>query len=152
MKRYLLPLFSIFVLSFFIASCTGYSEKEKKTFDTEIQAFLKKSNLKLSKTSSGVYYKIVKKGEGKTILYGDKIRVMYKGKNMDGLIFDEKNTPIIYELKNLIPAWKEILVGQKTGSVFYIATPPQMGYGNEQAGEIPPNSCLFFDIKVMESL
>ena len=26
------------------------------------------------------------------------------------------------------------------------------GTGSEQAGEIPPNSCLFFEIKVMETL
>jgi FKBP-type peptidyl-prolyl cis-trans isomerase len=152
MNQLFRPLFLLIALSVALSSCTGYSEKEKEKFDQEIQNFLKKSNLSLSKTSSGVYYKLATKGTGKPILYGDKIRVMYKGKNMKGLIFDEKNTPIIYELKNLIPAWKEVLVGQNAGSVFYIATPPQMGYGSEQAGEIPPNSCLFFEIKVMETL
>ncbi len=152
MIRYNKQIFFLFGLLFFLTACTGYSASEKKKFDKELQVFMKKQNLKLTKTSSGVYYKIVTVGKGKNILYNDKIRVMYKGKKMDGTVFDEKNTPVIFNLRNLIPAWKEVLIGQPAGSVFYIATPPQMGYGSQQAGDLPPNSCLFFEIKVMSTL
>ncbi len=151
MKSILPQLFTAFSLVLIISSCTGYSNKEKEKFDQELKAFMKKENLKLSKSSSGVYYKVATKGSGRVIRYNDKIRVMYKGKLMDGTIFDEKNSPIEFNLKNLVPAWKEVLVGKNTGSVFYIATPPQMGYGSQDNGEIPPNSCLYFEIKVMES-
>ncbi len=145
----------IFSLLVTISSCTGYSKSEKKKFDKELQVFMKKENLQLIKTTSGVYYKVVtvgKVGDSRKILYNDKIRVMYKAKKMDGTIFDERNTPVTLDLKNLIPAWKEILIGKTAGSVFYIATPPQMGYGSQQAGDLPPNSCLFFEIKVMSTL
>lgn len=150
MRTTLQLTFLLFTL-FTINACTSYSKKEKAEFDKELQTFMKTENLKLNKSSSGVYYKVATQGKGKTILYNDKIRVMYKGKKMDGTIFDERNSPVEFNLKNLIPAWKEVLVGKKTGSVFYILTPPSMGYGSQEAGEIPPNSCLFFEIKVMEA-
>lgn len=145
--HFLFIAFSTLLLS----SCTGYSDKEQEVFDQKLQAFMKKENLKMTKSSSGVYYKVATKGSGRKIQYNDKIRVMYKGKLMNGTIFDEKNSPIEFHLKKLVPAWKEVLVGKNTGSVFYIATPPSMGYGSQDNGEIPPNSCLYFEIKVMES-
>ena len=115
---------------FVLSACTGYSDSQKKAFDEKLQVFMKKENLQLTKTSSGVYYKIVTKGKGSIIKYNDKIRVMYTGKNMDVTVFDEKTTPIEFNLKNLLPAWKEILIGQPAGSIFYIATPPQIIYSN----------------------
>jgi FKBP-type peptidyl-prolyl cis-trans isomerase len=144
---------TLFALTFVaLSACKGYSKKEKAKFDKELVTFMKKEHLVMTKSSSGVYYKVVTAGKGKKILYADKIRVMYKGRKMDGTIFDEKNSPIEFNIRGLIPAWKEVLVGRNTGSVFYIATPPSMGYGSQEAGEIPPNSCLFFEIKVMEAL
>lgn len=152
MKNTLSKIAFITLVLTVLSACTGYSKKDKQKFDKELKAFMKKEHLDLTKTSSGVYYKVVTPGKGKKILYNDKIRVMYKGRRMDGTIFDEKNSPVEFNLKNLIPAWKEVIVGKKTGSVFFIATPPQMGYGSQEAGEIAPNSCLFFEIKVMASL
>ena len=152
MNRSLKFLVALFSMVLILSACTGYSNSQKKAFDEKLQVFMKKENLQLTKTSSGVYYKIVTKGKGSIIKYNDKIRVMYTGKNMDVTVFDEKTTPIEFNLKNLLPAWKEILIGQPAGSIFYIATPPQMGYGSQQAGNLPPNSCLFFEIKVMSTL
>ena len=137
---------------FFLAACKGYSDPEKKVFDDKIQNYLKKKNLKMTKSSSGVYSRIEVQGSGKVIRYTDEIRVMYKGALLNGIVFDEKNSPVQMTLKNLIPAWKEVIVGQKSGSVFMIVTPPQMGYGSNPVGEIPENSCLSFEIKVMQTL
>tara|TARA_R110000737_G_scaffold345455_1_gene373979 strand:+ start:55371 stop:55823 length:453 start_codon:yes stop_codon:yes gene_type:complete len=133
-------------------ACKGYSDKEKKEFDEKIQKFIKKENLKLTKSSSGVYSSVIVKGKGKEIRYTDNIRVMYKGKLLNGIVFEERNSPVQMTLKNLIPAWKEVLIGKNTGSVFMIVTPPQMGYGSNPIGEIPENSCLFFEVKVLQTL
>jgi FKBP-type peptidyl-prolyl cis-trans isomerase len=137
---------------FFLTACKGYSDPEKKVFDDKIQNYLKKKNLKMTKSSSGVYSRIEVQGSGKVIRYTDEIRVMYKGALLNGIVFDEKNSPVQMTLKKLIPAWKEVIVGQKSGSVFMIVTPPQMGYGSNPVGEIPENSCLSFEIKVMQTL
>lgn len=145
--------FLFIVLSILLfTACKGYSTEEKKVFDEKIQKFIKKENLKLSKSSSGVYSSTIVKGKGKVIRYTDNIRVMYKGKLLNGVVFEEQNSPVQLTLKNLIPAWKEVLVGKNTGSVFMIVTPPQMGYGSNPIGEIPENSCLFFELKVMQTL
>lgn len=135
-----------------LTACKGYSKSEKESFDQKIQKYLKKQNLKMSKSSSGVYSRVEIKGTGKPIRYTDDIRVMYKGKLLNGVVFDEQNSPVQLKLKNLIPAWKEVLVGKNSGSVFMLVTPPQMGYGSNPNGEIPENSCLFYEIKVMQTL
>ncbi len=142
----------IFLTFLFLTACKGYSTKEKIAFDEKIQKYLRKENLKMTKSSSGVYSRTEVQGTGKTIRYTDDIRVMYKGKLLNGVVFDEQNSPVQLKLKNLIPAWKEVLVGKKSGSVFMLVTPPQMGYGSNPNGEIPENSCLFFEIKVMQTL
>lgn len=135
-----------------LTACKGYTKSEKETFDAKIQKYIKKENLKMSKSSSGVYSRVEIKGTGKPIRYTDEIRVMYKGKLLNGIVFDEQNSPMQLKLKKLIPAWKEVLIGKNSGSVFIIVTPPQMAYGSNPFGEIPENSCLFFEIKVMQTL
>jgi FKBP-type peptidyl-prolyl cis-trans isomerase FkpA len=147
-RNFLFIALSLFILS----ACKGYSDREKTEFDNEIQSFIKKKNLKMKKSSSGVYSRIEVKGSGKVIRYTDEIRVMYKGTLLNGVVFDEKNSPVQMKLKNLIPAWKEVLIGQNSGSVFIIVTPPQMGYGSNPIGEIPENSSMCFEIKVMQTL
>lgn len=146
--RYLIIILTLLLFS----ACKGYSKDQKREFDTKIQKFIKKENLKLSKSSSGVYSSVIVKGKGKIIRYTDDIRVMYKGKLLNNIVFDEQNSPVQLKLKNLIPAWKEVIIGQNSGSVFMIVTPPQMGYGSNPVGEIPENSCLFYEIKVMQTL
>jgi FKBP-type peptidyl-prolyl cis-trans isomerase len=144
--------FFITLILILLSACKGYTKSEKETFDAKIQKYIKRENLKMSKSSSGVYSKVEIKGTGKPIRYNDEIRVMYKGKLLNGIVFDEKNSPLQLKLKNLIPAWKEVLVGKNSGGVFILVTPPQMGYGSNAFGEIPENSCLFFEIKVMQTL
>jgi FKBP-type peptidyl-prolyl cis-trans isomerase FkpA len=132
-----------------VVACGDYSDADKTYFDKEIKTYLEKNNLKLDKSTSGVYYKVLAKGTGKEILYSDNIRFIYKGTLLNGEIFDQQYSPVEIPLKNLIPAWREVIPGLAEGTSIMIVTPPHMGYGGQETGKIPPNSCLVFDLTIL---
>jgi FKBP-type peptidyl-prolyl cis-trans isomerase FkpA len=135
-------------LLFIFASCDTYSDREIEGFDKEIQAYIKKNKLDLDVSPSGLYYKITKEGEGRMIQYTDSISISYKGKLLNGRIFDFTKEPLTFAVKGLIGGWKEALLSCKKGSEVVMIIPPQLGYGNHKLDDIPQNSILFFEMKV----
>jgi FKBP-type peptidyl-prolyl cis-trans isomerase FkpA len=135
-------------LLFVLASCKTYSDQELKGFDKEIQAFMKKNKLDLDASPSGLYFKITKEGEGRMIQYTDSVSISYKGKLLNGRIFDYTKVPLTFAVKGLIAGWKEALLSCKKGSEVIMIIPPQLGYGNHKLDDIPQNSILFFEMKV----
>jgi len=144
MKR----LLFIASLLFIFASCNTYSEQELEGFDKEIQAYIKKNKLDLDASPSGLYFKITKKGDGRLIRYTDSVSISYKGKLLNGRIFDYTKEPLTFAVKGLIGGWKEALLSCKKGSEVVMIIPPQIGYGNHKLDDIPQNSILYFEMKV----
>jgi FKBP-type peptidyl-prolyl cis-trans isomerase len=98
--------------------------KEIEGFDKEIQAYIKKNKLDLNASPSGLYYKITKEGEGRLIQYTDSVSISYKGKLLNGRIFDYTKEPLTFAVKGLIGGWKETLLSLKTTSDIGRALPP----------------------------
>lgn len=111
----------------------------------------KKSGVK--KTESGLLYKIEKVGEGQSPEPKDTVKVHYKGTLPDGTVFDssyDRKEPIEFQLNQLIPAWVEAIPMLKKGGKMEIVVPPALGYGDRQAGKIPANSTLKFEIELLD--
>lgn len=111
----------------------------------------KKAGVK--KTASGLLYKIEKAGEGDSPKATDTVKVHYKGTLTDGTVFDssyERKEPIEFQLNQLIPGWIEAIPMLKKGGKMEIVLPPQLGYGDRQAGKIPANSTLVFEIELLD--
>ena len=51
---------------------------------------------------------------------------------------------------DVIPGWELGFAGMKVGGVRTIVIPPELAYGANQAGPIPPNSTLIFTIELVE--
>lgn len=103
---------------------------------------------------SGVQYKIVRSGPATGLRPGpnDEVKVHYEGKLVSGFVFDssyERGVPASMPLQGLIPAWKEALQLMRPGDEWILYVPPEMGYGSEGAGQIPPNSVLVFRIELL---
>jgi len=108
-------------------------------------------------TPSGLKYLVVHQTKdslatqakaGKTVL------VHYTGFLSDGKIFDssiERNQPIQFQLGAgmVIPGWDEGIALMKVGDKLRLIIPPNLGYGNQSAGEIPANSTLLFDVELV---
>lgn len=106
---------------------------------------------------SGLQYKVVKAGDpsGPSPKPGDAIKVHYEGKLLDGTVFDssfQRGKPMLAPLGRLIPAWMEARPRMHPGDEWIIYVPPELGYGADGQGPIPPNSVLIFRIQLIGML
>lgn len=105
-------------------------------------------------TESGLQYKQLQAGTGTVHpKVADMVKVHYEGMLADGTVFDssvKRGEPITFGLERVIVGWKEglqlMVVGDKTR--FFI--PPSLAYGEQWAGDIPPNSALIFDVELLD--
>jgi FKBP-type peptidyl-prolyl cis-trans isomerase len=105
----------------------------------------------------GLQYKIVRSGPatGNKPHPQDEVKVNYEGKLVSGKIFDssyERGQPAAMPLDALIPGWIEALQLMRPGDEWVLYVPPELGYGAEGAGEIPPDSTLIFRIELINFL
>lgn len=107
----------------------------------------------VKKTASGLLYKIEKAGEGDSPKAADTVKVHYKGTLTDGTVFDssyDRGEPIEFQLNQLIPAWIEAIPMLKKGGKMEIVAAPELAYGDRQAGRIPANSTLKFEVELLD--
>lgn len=95
-------------------------------------------------------------GTGAEVRPGAKITAQYTGAVVaTGIIFEssiDSGQPITdYPLADLIKGWQEGLLGMKVNGQRRLLIPAQLAYGDRQAGEIPPNSDLVFDIILLDT-
>ena len=111
----------------------------------------KKDGVKTTKT--GLQYKILKTGTGKTPKDSDTVKVHYHGTLIDGTVFDssvERNDPVTFSVTGVIPGWVEALQMMKEGDKWQLVLPAKLAYGDQSAGEhIGPNSTLLFDVELL---
>lgn len=98
----------------------------------------------------------VKEGSGPAAKPGDLIIMEYTGKLDDGKVFDSNTAadkdPYSFVLGAgmVIKGWDEGVVGMKKGGIRKLDVPPAMAYGGQPMGDIPPNSTLHFEVKMLE--
>jgi FKBP-type peptidyl-prolyl cis-trans isomerase len=105
---------------------------------------------------SGLQYKVVTSGPaGPSPKPGDILKVHYEGTLVSGQVFDSsfaRNKPALLPLDGLVPGWMEALPKMKVGDEWMLYLPPDLGYGPEGQGPIPPNAVLIFRIKLLGML
>lgn len=111
----------------------------------------------MSVTSSGLYYKITKKTDGKAPVAGNEVLVHYVGKLIDGTEFDnsyKRGEPLPFPvgMGRVIKGWDEGIMLLKEGETATLLIPPALGYGaNGAGGVIPANAWLVFDVELVKS-
>ena len=96
-------------------------------------------------------------GTGKPARVGDQLSVHYVGRFTDGEVFDssvEKGVPFTFTLGEglVIEGWERGLLNMKVGGRRVLVIPPELAYGKEGRGPIPPDSTLIFEIELLEIL
>lgn len=94
-------------------------------------------------------------GEGEAAKAGDQLTVHYVGKIPDGTVFDESWSkgqpfPVTIGTGQVIKGWDEGLVGAKIGERRRLVLGADNAYGDQEAGEIPANSPLAFEVDVID--
>jgi FKBP-type peptidyl-prolyl cis-trans isomerase len=120
------------------------------------QAYLKANASKpgVHTTPSGLQYKVITEGKGKSPKATDTVMVNYRGTTIDGTEFDssyKRNEPISFPLNGVIPGWTEGVQLMKEGGKIQLYIPSNLAYGSAGAGGvIPPDSTLIFDIELLK--
>lgn len=103
---------------------------------------------------SGLQYKIIKSGTGKTPSAKDNVQVHYEGTLLDGTVFDssyKRGKPIDLNVTGVIKGWQEALQLMKEGDKWQLFIPSDLAYGSNGAGsKIGPNATLIFDVELIK--
>jgi FKBP-type peptidyl-prolyl cis-trans isomerase FklB len=127
------------------------SEKNRK----EGEEFLasNKSKEGVVALPSGLQYKILKTGDGPKPTAADTVVCNYKGTLIDGKEFDssyKRGQPATFPVGGVIKGWTEALQLMPVGSKWQLFIPPDLAYGDRQAGpDITPGSTLVFEVELM---
>jgi FKBP-type peptidyl-prolyl cis-trans isomerase len=94
-------------------------------------------------------------GTGAEAENGETLSVLYSGTLDDGKVFDASslhgNQPFSFVLgqQQVIEGWDLGVVGMKVGGKRELTIPPELGYGAQGQGPIPPNATLHFTITLL---
>lgn len=100
----------------------------------------------------------IEEGSGDAVVEaGDEIVIHYHGTLTDGTVFDssvDRGEPFQTQIGvgQVIQGWDEGVIGMKTGGKRKLTIPPNMAYGEQGVGSIPPNSTLIFEVELVEIL
>jgi FKBP-type peptidyl-prolyl cis-trans isomerase FklB len=127
-------------------------EKNLKEGEAFLAGNSKKEGVKT--TASGLQYKVLKAGTGKTPTAKDSVKVHYKGTLINGTVFDssiERGQPAEFGVTQVIAGWTEALQLIKVGDKWQLYIPGKLAYGERGAGEkIGPNTTLLFEVELLE--
>ena len=124
------------------------AEKNSKDGKTFLEANKKKPGVKT--LASGLQYKVIKSGTGKTPKAADTVKTNYRGTLIDGTEFDASEEPITFPVRGVIPGWTEALQLMKVGDKWQLFIPAELAYGAQgSAPVIGPNAVLVFDIELL---
>jgi FKBP-type peptidyl-prolyl cis-trans isomerase len=102
---------------------------------------------------SGLQYKVVKKGTGKSPKADDNVGIHYRGTLISGVVFDETDTagkPANLFVNELIKGFSEALQLMKEGDKWQLFIPTELAYGAKPPPNIPPNAALIFELELVK--
>ena len=114
-----------------------------------------KENKNVVELPDGLRYEIIKPGEGAFPKSTDTVKVHYTGTLIDGTVFDSSlqhtpPEPAEFPLDGVIVGWTEGLQKINKGGKIKLYVPPQLAYGDDGKGSIPPGSTLIFEVELLE--
>ena len=126
-------------------------EKNKAEGEKFLAENAKKEGVKT--LPSGLQYKVLTPGSGKTPKATDTVVTHYRGTLVDGTEFDssyKRGEPATFPVSGVIAGWTEALQLMQEGAKWQLFLPPTLAYGERGAGrDIGPNATLIFDVELI---
>jgi FKBP-type peptidyl-prolyl cis-trans isomerase FklB len=100
-------------------------------------------------TDSGLQYKVIREGTGRSPGSTDTVTVNYRGTLIDGTEFDSsyrKGKPATFRVDRVIPGWTEALQLMREGAKWQLFIPPDLAYG--ERGTLADKT-LIFDVELI---
>jgi len=117
----------------------------------ESRAFMRENGNKdgVMTTASGLQYRIVQEGQGKSPQATDEVTVNYRGATLDNQEFDSsarQGKALSVKLNQVIPGWTEGLQLMKEGGKIKLFIPYELAYGDR--GPLADRA-LIFDVELL---
>jgi FKBP-type peptidyl-prolyl cis-trans isomerase FklB len=127
---------------------------DKNTKEGEAFLELNKKQPGVVTLPSGLQYKVLVAGKGKTPKLSSTVTTQYSGKLLDGTEFDssyKRGEAATFPCSGVIKGWTEALQLMKEGSKWELYVPPDLAYGpaGTGGGAIPPNATLIFQVELI---
>lgn len=107
-----------------------------------------------TKTESGLQYRVLRKGTGKSPKKTDTVKVHYHGWLNGGKVFDssyKRGESIEFGLNQVIAGWTEGLTHANEGGMIELEIPSTIGYGDRGSPPvIPPKATLHFLVELLQ--
>jgi FKBP-type peptidyl-prolyl cis-trans isomerase FklB len=100
-------------------------------------------------TPSGLQYKVIEPGTGRTPKLTDTVTVNYRGSLIDGKEFDssyKRGKPASFRVDGVIAGWTEALLMMKEGAKWQLFIPHRLAYGEK--GQLREKT-LIFDVELL---
>jgi FKBP-type peptidyl-prolyl cis-trans isomerase FkpA len=140
------------IQEFFQGRMKIVTEKSKVAGKEFLEKFSKEEGVK--KTESGIAYKVITEGTGKTPKATDTVEVHYHGTLIDGTVFDssvERKQTVSFPLDRVIKGWTEGLQLMKEGGKSKFVIPSELAYGEMGAApKIPGGATLIFEVELIK--
>lgn len=128
------------------------AETNKSEGTKFLAANAKKDGVK--QTASGLQYKVINAGKGKSPKVTDTVEVNYRGTLINGAEFDssyKSGQPVTFPVNGVIQGWQEALPLMKEGAKWQIFVPAKLGYGERGAPPmIGPEATLIFEVELLK--
>ena len=157
---------SLFFAGAMLVAGNSFAQDQAQKDEQILKEYFAKNGIKATRTPSGLYYTIKKKGSGDNAKVGQTVTMNYYGKLLDGKRFDSNGiddnfnpvpmspgrTAFSFPLgaHRVIAGWDEAVQLLNKGEQAVIYLPSGIAYGpNGAGGAIPPNAVLVFDVEVV---
>jgi FKBP-type peptidyl-prolyl cis-trans isomerase FklB len=100
-------------------------------------------------TPSGLQYKVIEAGTGRTPKATDTVTVNYRGSLINGKQFDssyDRGKPATFRVDGVIAGWTEALQMMKEGAKWQLFIPQELAYG--ERGQLRDKT-LIFDVELL---
>lgn len=119
--------------------------------DQLLNEYLKKNNIDIEPTMSGLYYIETAKGTGPAPIPGKMVAIHYEGSFLNGQVFGssyERREPLKFRLGEMqvIQGLEEGVARMRKGGRATLIIPSALAYGDQQAGPVPPFATLIFEV------
>ena len=158
----------LLLLGIFVFSACEKEDKRIKEEQKKLQQYLEEKGYSgIEPTSSGLYYVVLKEGEGSGPERSDFVNIEFVASLVDGTVFetsdyelavswgidreDKLYGPAKFRLENLgIQGLREGIMIMKEGSISRIIIPSNLAFGSVDYGIIPPYSTLIYDVELLD--
>jgi len=135
-----------------VAMTKKMSAFNKKEGQTYLKMNKKKKGVITLK--SGLQYKVLKSGKGKSPKLTDTVVTNYHGTLINGTVFDssyDRGQSVSFPVNAVIKGWTQALMKMKVGDKWELVIPSNLAYGEQGAPpKITPCATLIFIIELVE--